>query len=224
MDITRIKTFAKSKIKERFANVFFVTIVTLAVSALAGATYIGVIFAPALTLSLLHSNITFLAGRDVEIKDAFRGVGDWWSAFKVYFLQGLFTSLWSILFIIPGIIKSIAYSQAMYILGMQKGKSARECLRESEQLMKGHKMDYFRLQLSFIGWWILIGLTLGLAAIWVIPYYNATMATFFIDIMPVADDVEAPTATYSSADSSPRKPITFGQHESDDEGKGSNRL
>ena len=227
MDFGRIKTFAKSKIKERFGNVFILTLITTAISALLGATYVGVLLTPALTLSLLHLNITFLAGRNGEFKDVFWGMNDWWSALKVNLLQGIFTALWSILFIIPGIVKSCAYSQSMYLLDLHKGKSARECLRESEQLMKGHKWDYFRLQLSFIGWWILVVCTLGIAAIWVIPYYNATMATFFIDIMPSIDDDEEPTATsasYNAADSAPRKPITFGQHTSDEENKGNNKL
>lgn len=227
MDFSRIKNFAKSKIKERFGNVFIITLIIMIASAACGATYIGVILVPALTLSLLHSNISFLAGYDVEIKDAFRGVSNWWGAFKVNFFQGLFTMLWSLLFFIPGIVKACAYSQAMYLLGMNKEKSALESLRESEQLMKGHKMEYFMLQLSFIGWWILVGLTFGLAAIWVLPYYNATMATFFIHLMPDTNDDEQPAAApmaQGAADSAPHKPITFGQRESDEENKGNNRL
>ena len=122
-----------------------------------------------------------------------------------------------------GIIKACAYSQAMYLLSLNKGKSALECLRESEQLMKGHKMDYFKLQLSFIGWWILVVITLGIASLWVVPYYNATMATFFIDIMPTSDDDDEYTfAETESTPAAPRKPITFGQRESDEENKGAN--
>ena len=220
MDFVRIKNFAKSKIKARFGNVFIVTLIAMIVSGICSATYVGIILTPALTLSLIHLNITFLAGRNGDVKDIFWGFNDWWSALKVNLLQGIFTALWSILFIIPGIVKSCAYSQAMYILDLNKGKSARECLRESEQLMKGHKWDYFRLQLSFIGWWLLVVITLGIASIWVIPYYNATMATFFIDVMPATDDDEVPAAESAApvrVETAPRKPITFGQHASDEE-------
>lgn len=223
MDLARIKSFAKGKIKERFGNVLIITLISMIASAACSAAYIGVILVPALTLSLLHVNIAFLAGRNAEIKDVFWGVNDWWSALKLNVLQSLYTTLWSLLFVIPGIVKSCAYSQSMYLLGLHKGKSARECLRESEELMKGHKMDYFKLQLSFIGWWLLVGVTFGIAAIWVVPYYNASMATFFIDIMPVDDDSEE--TTYTAAPSTPaaaRKPITFGQRDSDEENKGAN--
>ena len=223
MDLARIKSFAKGKIKERFGNVLIITLISMIASAACSATYIGVILVPALTLSLLHVNIAFLAGRNAEIKDVFWGVNDWWSALKLNVLQSLYTALWSILFIIPGIVKSCAYSQSMYLLGLHKGKSARECLRESEELMKDHKMDYFKLQLSFIGWWLLVGVTFGIAAIWVVPYYNASMATFFIDIMPVDDDSEETTYTAApSTPAAPHKPITFGQRDSDEENKGSN--
>lgn len=223
MDLARIKSFAKGKIKERFGNVLIITLISMIASAACSATYIGVILVPALTLSLLHVNIAFLAGRNAEIKDVFWGVNDWWSALKLNVLQSLYTTLWSLLFVIPGIVKSCAYSQSMYLLGLHKGKSARECLRESEELMKGHKMDYFKLQLSFIGWWLLVGVTFGIAAIWVVPYYNASMATFFIDIMPVDDDSEETTYTAApSTPAAPHKPITFGQRDSDEENKGSN--
>ena len=52
----------------------------------------------------------------------------------------------------------------------------------SQELMAGYKLRLFWLQLSFIGWWILVALTFGLAAIYVVPYYNATMAEFYIEL------------------------------------------
>lgn len=102
-------------------------------------------------------------------------------------MRYLFTILWSLLFLIPGVIKSISYSQATYIYADDvkngvKITSMNEYITRSRELMRGHKMQYFTLNLSFIGWWLLIVLTFGLAAIWVYPYYSATMAEFYMEL------------------------------------------
>ena len=87
--------------------------------------------------------------------------------------------------IIPGIIKGIAYSQAMYILAENPEIGGREAISKSQEMMRGHKMEYFILLLSFIGWSILASLTFGLLYIWLIPYMNATYANFYQSIKPV---------------------------------------
>ena len=94
-------------------------------------------------------------GKKPEVKDAFCGFDDFWSAFKVTFLVGLYTFLWSLLFFIPGIVKAYSYSMALYVLAENPGKSARECIKESMEMTNGHKMELFVLDLSFIGWIIL---------------------------------------------------------------------
>lgn len=98
-----------------------------------------------------------------------------WLGFLVYF----FTWLWTLLFIIPGIIKSISYSMAFYILADNPRLTAREALNESKRIMRGRKWEYFVLQLSFV-WWILLGVvTFGLSFIYVGPYIQATTANFY---------------------------------------------
>ncbi|MCM0582490.1 DUF975 family protein [Weissella diestrammenae] len=102
-------------------------------------------------------------------------------------IRFLYTILWSLLLIVPGIIKSIAYSQAEYIYAedVKRGlpiESMNEYITRSRDMMDGHKLQYFWLQFSFILWWVLVALTAGLAAFWVIPYYQATMAEFYIEL------------------------------------------
>lgn len=103
------------------------------------------------------------------------------------FLRYVITFLWSLLFIVPGIVKSYAYSQAEYIYkdivdrtGEQP--SPGECLAESERLMKGHKMDLFVLDISFIGWGILSGLTFGILGLWLTPYMSMSRVVFYESI------------------------------------------
>ena len=85
----------------------------------------------------------------------------------------------SLLFIIPGIVKSFSYSMSMYILAENPGTPALECISESKAITNGYKMDLFVLGLSFIGWAFLGALTLGIAYIWIIPYMEATYANAY---------------------------------------------
>ena len=91
----------------------------------------------------------------------------------------LFIFLWTMLFIIPGIIASLAYSQTIYIMLDHPDMSALDAIRASKQLMKGHKWEYFVLGLSFIGWSILSSFTLGLLSIWLTPYQYVTYANYY---------------------------------------------
>ncbi len=74
---------------------------------------------------------------------------------------------------------------SMFIVAENPGISSREAIRRSKEMMHGHKMEYFVLGLSFIGWALLCGITFGIAAIWVIPYMQATLVNFYNNIKPV---------------------------------------
>lgn len=88
----------------------------------------------------------------------------------------------TILFVIPGIIVGIMFSQANYILAENPDKSAMECIKESARMMKGHKFDYFVLELSFIGWSILCVLSLGIGFLWLVPYFEITLTNFYLKV------------------------------------------
>ncbi len=93
------------------------------------------------------------------------------------FLMDLFTVLWTLLFVIPGIVKSYQYKMIPYILADNPDIDWREAFDLSKKMTDGHKMDLFVLDLSFIGWHILSGITCGIVGIfYVTPYYEQTMA------------------------------------------------
>jgi len=91
----------------------------------------------------------------------------------------VFTFLWSLLFVIPGIIKAISYSQTMFILAENDKITAAEAQKKSMEIMDGHKWEYFVLQLSFIGWDILTGLTFGILGIYTLPYQLTANTLFY---------------------------------------------
>src|SRR5690606_11316295 len=99
------------------------------------------------------------------------------------FLIGIFTFLWSLLLVIPGIIKSLSYSQAYFIIKDHPEMSVLDAITESRHRMNGYKWKYFLLNLSFIGWGILSILTLGIGLLWLVPYITASYAAFYNDLI-----------------------------------------
>ncbi len=192
-----LKEMAKQQIKGNIGILFVITLVISVVGSVASLLLaipvVGllatIIITPALSLSIVIVYVNLVKGVKPEIKDAFAGFKDFWTAFKTTFLVGLFTALWSLLFYIPGIIKGISYSMSMFIVAENPGISSREAIRRSKEMMHGHKMEYFVLGLSFIGWALLCGITFGIAAIWVIPYMQATLVNFYNNIKPVEAEV-----------------------------------
>ena len=116
----------------------------------------------------------------VQLGDMFRGFqDDFGGTVLIGFLSQLFVALWSLLFLIPGIVKSYAYSMAYYVKLDHPDYGWKACIDESRRLMNGHKWEKFVLDLSFLGW-ILVGvLCLGVGTLWVTPYMAATEAQFY---------------------------------------------
>ena len=196
MDRKQLKAQAKEQIKGKLGILIAVTLIIGAITAAASflsslipgvGMIVSLIVTPAFALSTIRIYLMVVRGGTPEIKDAFNGFDDFFSAFKVTLLVGLYTFLWSLLFIIPGIIKGYSYSMALYVLADNKGKSARECIAESKAMMEGHKMEIFVLDLSFIGWYLLCSLTCGLAFLYVAPLLNATHANVYETIKPVME-------------------------------------
>lgn len=102
--------------------------------------------------------------------------------FKLYFLVALYTFLWTLLLIVPGIIASFRYSLSFYIMIDNPEMTATEVINRSKAMMQGHKMKYFLLFLSFIGWYLLSIVTIGIGFLWLIPYIYATQASFYEDL------------------------------------------
>ena len=90
--------------------------------------------------------------------------------------------LWSMLLIIPGIIKALSYSMTPYILEENSELTAAEAIHRSRLMMHGHKFDLFWLYLSFLGWFIVCCFTLGIGFLWLQPYMQTTHAAFYEEV------------------------------------------
>lgn len=139
-------------------------------------------------VSLLGIGFTlfYLAVRrnqSVSVGMLFSGSEYYLKGFAITVLMEIITVVGTILFVIPGIIFSLMYSQALYIYVENPEMGVIECLRTSRLAMKGHKGELFILNLSFFGWVILCALTLGIAALYVSPYFGTTLINFYTDLM-----------------------------------------
>ena len=197
MNRAELKAMAKAQIKGKIGILFLITLIIGLVPGLLSlipvvGSIITLLITPALALSLIRVYLNVIKGGQPAVGDAFSGTDDFWAAFKVQFLVGLYTFLWSLLFFIPGIVKGISYSMSMYVLAENKGMSARECIKRSQEMTYGHKMELFVLSLSFIGWAILGVFTFGLLYIWLMPYMNATFANAYNELRGVPQAESAP--------------------------------
>ena len=111
-------------------------------------------------------------------------------AFLVPLLQVLFIFLWSMLFVIPGVIMAYAYSMAVYVANDNPELSAMDAIRKSRELMNGHKWDLFVLDLSFIGWIFLCLITCGIGFLFLAPYIRMAHVEFYRELTDQATDVE----------------------------------
>ena len=103
----------------------------------------------------------------------------------------LFTCLWSLLFIIPGIVKSYSYSMAYFIKVDHPEYTATQAITESRRIMDGNKMKLFLLDLSFIGWMIVGTFCLGVGVLWANAYLQAAHTEFYRDIIGDTGFVDA---------------------------------
>ncbi len=160
--------------------VMFFTLVGLAVS------YVSQIF---LTNQLMVGSCRFFLkyrrNNPVDTGELFQSYKDktFLNIAKVTFLRDLFISIWSLLFIVPGIIKSYEYWAVNYILAVRPDTPYEKALDLSKRMMQGHKLEVFELALSFFGWYLLSIFTCGILAVcYVNPYHRIAMAELYTEI------------------------------------------
>lgn len=121
-------------------------------------------------------------GKPYEVKELFSQFDRFGTGFAQHFLCGLYVVLWSLLLVIPGIVKSFSYAMTPFILEDHPELTASEAITRSQELMDGHKGELFTLSLTFIGWELLNALTLGIGSLWLNPYKNAAYAVFYREL------------------------------------------
>ena len=136
----------------------------------------------AVTLGYAQFNLNLVDDKDPRFSDIFSHMRRLWEGFCMQFFQGMMIFLWTLLFIIPGVIATYRYAMTPYILAENMDLSVMEAITKSKRMMKGNKFRLFCLDLSFLGWNILAALTLNIGDLWVHPYREAARAAFYREI------------------------------------------
>lgn len=198
MNRIEIKEKAKALVKENFKN-FWIGYLTI----------LGITFLCALFIQLLFSNhfaiynfLTLVASfftstlsvgfysyilkmtrqEEYEKEEIFCFVKDILPITAIGILMMVFTFLWGILLIIPGVIAALSYSMVFYLYIENKERSPMEYLTLSKEMMKGYKWNYFVFAFSFLGWIFLSIITLGIALIWTIPYIIISQTVYYDEL------------------------------------------
>lgn len=119
---------------------------------------------------------------EVSCNELFKHKNLFWLSIGVTFLSVIFSYLWMLLFIIPGIIAALNYSMAYFVIADNPEIGVMEALSTSKRIMKGHRVQYIVLNLSFLGWYIISYFTFGILLLWVAPYIMVTTANFYNEI------------------------------------------
>ncbi len=181
MSNSEIKLEAKQKISGKRWPYIVGMLISVAAVALSFA-YIGgiitLIITGPLSLGLTGVSLMVMRNKTPEINDVFKGFNNFKNAFVAYVLQAIYLFLWGLL-IIPAFIKPFSYALTYHILYDNPEMSANDAITKSREMMNGHKWELFCLMFSFIGWYLLSILTLGILMFWVEPYLNAAIARFY---------------------------------------------
>lgn len=214
-----IKAEAKSFIGQN-ARWWKMTLATIAIYLISGGFSIYVNIAtvinrddPSTTVGYSSSVITLLLipftiaasgyylnhirGFNPEWKSLYKeGIDNYGSYLVTGVLVNVFTVLWSLLFVVPGIIKALSYSQANYVIHDNPRLKGKEAIEISKRMTNGFKGDLFSMYLSFIGWYILVGLTGGILSIYVTPYVETTAAMYYENLKrySIENGIVAPEA------------------------------
>lgn len=143
---------------------------------------INFILAGAISYGVAGFFLKLVRNENPMIENLFNGFNYFISTFLVNLVVMIFTFLWMLLLIVPGIIAIIRYSMVYFIMNDNPGIGVMDAISLSKDMMKGHKGRLFMLWLSFIGWFILGLIPFGIGLLWVVPYYNSAKANFYEDL------------------------------------------
>ena len=157
---------------------------------LSGVVIISAIIGALFSLFVTNAITVGVSNYFIKNTDSKPSFGDAFSGFKVKYgrnigtllLVGIKTVLWTLLFIVPGIIKVYEYSIIPYILADDPEISSKDAFKKAKQMMNGNKWRLFKLEFSFIGWFILCVLTFGVGTFFLLPYINAANAEFYVEL------------------------------------------
>lgn len=155
--------------------------------AIAALNWLSILLVPLLIPGLCVFSLNLVRGTNPDITNLVSTYKNYLNALVAYVLYGVILVVGYFLFIIPGIIFTYMLSQIFFIIADNPQIGAVEVLKKSAEMMKGYKWKLFCLHLSFIGWYLLGIVTLGIAFIWVGPYIKTANTVFYENLKSLTD-------------------------------------
>ncbi|MCL2557928.1 MAG: DUF975 family protein [Treponema sp.] len=178
-----IRALARSRLRGAWLPAVGVVVIYAVILGASGVAVLGpFILGGPLALGLATYFLNSVRGQNAKIEDLFQGFKNFGSSCILFILQSLFVALWSLLLVIPGIVKTFSYSMSFYILRDNPEIGWQEAITRSRKMMDGHKGKLFCLYLSFIGWALLCVLSFGIGYLWLLPYMETSVAAFYEDL------------------------------------------
>ena len=175
-----LKAKARAQLNGRYGMMLGVTFIYSLIVGLLSSTVAGaLLLAGPMMFGLYWCVAAFVRGNSVGIEKLFCGFSDFARTMLLGLMYQIYIFLWSLLFIIPGIIKALEYSMAFFVMVDHPEMDWKQCLAESSRLTNGYKGKLFLLQLSFIGWYLLSILTCGIGTIFLMPYVYTAMGNAY---------------------------------------------
>ncbi len=186
MNRSLLKATAKTTFTNHYGMALLASFLPVVIAGAAGNLFIvGIVLVYPLYVGQALMFMSFSRNENVELDTLFSGYrGNQFGKFLVaMLLRDVFIFLWTLLFIVPGIIKSLSYALVPYLLADSDVSSDEDVITRSRVMMDGYKWDLFMLYLSFIGWFLLSLLTFGILGIFYVgPYLNQSIALFYQEV------------------------------------------
>ncbi|MBQ7378682.1 MAG: DUF975 family protein [Clostridia bacterium] len=186
---SQLKREAKEALKPHHWIAVGVSVVASLIIGVLSGTFVGALFAPMLSFGVCSFYMNLVANNQAKFENLFTDTfSNFLKKWGAVWLVALYTALWSLLFYIPGLVKSYSYAMTYYIMLDHPEMGINEAITESRRMMDGYKWKLFVLDLSFIGWHLLcmipvVGTLIGI--LYVTPYKATTRAAFYEELKAV---------------------------------------
>ena len=184
---SKLREDARRKLEGKWSNAVLMALVYSLITS--ATTSIPIVGQLAVIFLLLPINwgfevamLEYKRGHFVDLSFIFSGFQQYQRILTTKFLQSLYVFLWSLLLVVPGIIKGYSYAMTSFILQDEPNLQNNAAIEKSMAMMEGNKMKLFLLDLSFIGWFLLSLLTCGIGLWWLLPYMYVARAGFYEDL------------------------------------------
>ena len=184
-----LRSQALAGLKGNWGPAVLLSLIYLAISGLSsvvpgGSLLVAFLVSLPLSVGIYEAFRKLVIGEKVQLVEYSFDLGfnGWKHNVAVMGLSAIYTFLWTLLLVVPGVIKSLSYALTPYIAAEKPELSANETIELSMKMMDGHKMDLFVIWLGFIGLSVLCVFTFCIGYLWLLPYIYAKMAAFYEDV------------------------------------------